>query len=267
MSMLFSNCPINRDTCDGCGNYETCAEYHKIGYESSSEHNKTKQASSFERCLDSAIRQIGKVWAALEETQDKLRVKDIEGANMAAFEATDSSEKLTKLIRGLPAYSGHPKAMEMIEGAMSKNFPVEIGYTQEGWFCLRIPILLPKKSKGSPDYITEPIYPAMRRFWEGRKPIRFAHTVVVFRHVYSRERPERQYRDHDNIELNKVLDIVAQYAMADDSPLICDHYYCSAPGDSERTEVYVLPQNWFGNWLSLKDSIPEQGVKLYEDIV
>ena len=222
-----------------------------------------KQPTGFERCLDSANRRIGKVWAALEETQTFQRVGNMAGAYAAAFEAAIHSEKLTLLTRALPAYTGHPGAKAMMERTVQDEFPIEIGFTVEGWFCLRIQALLPKKNKGSVDYLTEPLYLAMKRFWHRKLPVRYPCNVTVFRHVYSRERPER--RDHDNIELNRVLDVVAVYVMPDDSALRCAHYYCSASGGSERTEVYVVPQSEFIDWLAMKDSIPEEGVTLYEN--
>ena len=70
-------------------------------------------------------------------------------------------------------------------------------------------------------------------------------------------------RDHDNIELNMVTDIVALYVMEDDAPLCCRHYYCSAAGSTERTEVYVVPRTSFGDFLLLEDQMPDEGVKLY----
>ena len=226
-----------------------------------------EQPSGFERCLDSANRRIGKVWAALEETQAHFQHHDLEGAYMVAFEAAEHSEKLTNLCRELPAYTGHPHAREMIEETMLRNFPVEIGFTAEGWFCLRLPLLLPKKNRGSPAYISDPLYPAMKRFWRGKPPVHYPYNVAIFRHVYNRERPERQYRDHDNTELSMVLDIVALYVMVDDSPLRCRHYYCSAPGSQERTEVYVVPRNEFRQWLDQEDHIPDGGVTLYENLL
>jgi hypothetical protein len=224
-----------------------------------------KQPSGFERCLDSANRRIGRVWAALEEIDTHLRRRDMEGAYDAAFEAAEHAEKLTNLCREMPAYSGHPRARAMIEDAMLENFPMEIGFTAEGWYCVRIPALLPKKNKGSPAYISDPLYPAMKRFWHGKPPARYSFNVTIFRHVYDRERPERQYRDHDNIELNRVLDIVALYVMPDDSPMRCQHYYCSAPGSANRTEIYIVPQTEFIAWLAGKDTIPDEGVMLYEN--
>jgi hypothetical protein len=226
---------------------------------------KKPPASPFERCLDSAERRIGKVWAALEETREFLNRGDSQGANNAATELEDQSERLTLITRVLPLYSGHPQAAAMMEELILKIFPVEIGFTEEGWFLMRLPSILPKKSKGSAAWLTDPLYPAMNRFWAGKQPVRYPYNVTIIRHIYNRERPERQYRDHDNIELNKVIDIVALYVMVDDSPLRCRHFYCAAPGSVDQTEVYVVPQEEFAAFLLQLDSIPDGGVKLYEN--
>ena len=71
-------------------------------------------------------------------------------------------------------------------------------------------------------------------------------------------------RDHDNIEINMVSDIVAMYVMPDDGPAVCAHYYCSAAAEQERTEVYVVPKSDFPAWLSGEAAMPDGGVKLYE---
>lgn len=152
-----------------------------------------------------------------------------------------NSERLTLLTRALPGYTGNPLAKAHVEKAIKEAVPVEIGYTAEGWFCLRIPLLLPKKSDGSADYIRGYLYPAMQRFFQDKPPIRYPECVLIFRHVYNEDRPERERRDHDNIEVNIVSDIVALYTLPDDGPGICNHYYCSAAAKSERTEVYVVP--------------------------
>ena len=94
-----------------------------------------------------------------------------------------------------------------------------------------IPTLLPKKQKGSVDYIRDYLYLAMGEFFRGKQPVRYTDCVLIFRHIYRHDRPERRYRDHDNIEVNAVTDVIALYVLFDDSPLHCSHYYCSAPGN------------------------------------
>ncbi len=96
-------------------------------------------------------------------------------------------------------------------------------------------------------------------------PVRYNNCVLIYRHVYDAARPERQRRDHDNIEINMVSDIVAMYVMPDDGPSICSHYYCSAAGTEDRTEVYVVPRESFPIWLVTEKAMPSEGVKLYAE--
>lgn len=176
----------------------------------------------------------------------------------------ECTEQLTLAARTLPSYIGHPDAETQVEAILKQEISVEIGYTKEGWFSVRIPMLLPKKSKGSTDYIRSFLYPAMRDFFVEKPPVRYREAVLIYRHVYDRRRPERQMRDHDNIEINMVSDIVAMYVMPDDGPAVCAHYYCSAAAEQERTEVYVVPKGDFPIWLSGEVAMPDGGVELYE---
>lgn len=182
-----------------------------------------------------------------------------------AMKLEEQVEKLVLLTRALPAYTGAPEAHSGVEKIMAQIIPVEIGFTKEGWFSVRLPMLLPKKSSGSADYIRSFLYPAMRRFFMNKLPVRYRDCVLIYRHVYDKKRPERQRRDHDNIEINMVSDIIAMYVMPDDGPSTCAHYYLSAVGNSERTEVYVVPKSEFPIWLAKEESIPQEGVRLYEN--
>ena len=80
---------------------------------------------------------------------------------------------------------------------------------------------------------------------QSRPPFRFPKSVIAFRHVYNYERPERLYRDHDNIELNAVVNVVALYLLRSDGPQHLEHYYCAACGETDSTAVYLVPQNDF----------------------
>lgn len=199
--------------------------------------------------------------AAMEYYLDE---EDSESYFQQALLIEECAEQLTLAARTLPSYIGHPDAETQVEAILKQEIPVEIGYTREGWFSVRIPMLLPKKSKGSTDYIRSFLYPAMRDFFVEKPPVRYREAVLIYRHVYDRRRPERQMRDHDNIEINMVSDIVAMYVMPDDGPAVCAHYYCSAAAEQERTEVYVVPKGDFPTWLSGEAAMPDGGVKLYE---
>lgn len=224
-----------------------------------------KAASAFLQVLDKTEAKIKRMRKELAAARAFYEAGNVTQAYSAALRLEEASERAVLLTRALPVYTGFPCAAMDADDVIAMCIPVEIGFTAEGWFALRIPALLPKKQTGSTDYIRSFLYPAMREFFTGKEPVRFTDCVLIYRHVYDRSRPERKKRDHDNIEVNMVSDIVALYVMPDDSPEVCAHYYCSAEGSEERTEVYVVPRTDFPMWLVTEKAMPEAGVTLYEN--
>lgn len=223
-----------------------------------------KTHSTFQKALDKIDAKIQELHEQAFSVRRSYQDGNIKQAYESALRLEEVSEKTVLLTRALPAYTGNPKARLETENLIKLSIPIEIGFTEEGWFSLRIPALLPKKDAGSADYIRSSLYLAMREFFLDSQPVRYNDCVLIYRHIYARDRPERKKRDHDNIEVNMVSDIVAMYVLPDDGPSVCSHYYCSAQGQSDRTEVYVVPQCGFTEWLENEKQMPEQGVKLYE---
>lgn len=219
--------------------------------------------SYFQMTLEKTIRQTEKLLKILQAVQTDYADKRMEAAMEKAVSAAKQAEEVALLTRALPAYTGHPRAKELTRDAIAEAIPIEIGFTDQGWFCLRMPILLPRKEKSSRSYIRDVLYPVLEQFAVGRR-FRYRNCVLIFRHVYDRNRPEREYRDHDNIELNTVVDAIAMFFLVDDTPLECRHYYCSTAGSTERTEVYIVPRSEFEDWLAQENSIPEIGVFLHK---
>lgn len=223
-----------------------------------------KTHNTFQKALDKIDAKIQELHEQAFSVRRSYQDGNIKQAYESALRLEEVSEKTVLLTRALPAYTGNPKARLETENLIKLSIPIEIGFTEEGWFSLRIPALLPKKDAGSADYIRSSLYLAMREFFLDSQPVRYNDCVLIYRHIYARDRPERKKRDHDNIEVNMVSDIVAMYVLPDDGPSVCSHYYCSAQGQSDRTEVYVVPQCGFTEWLENEKQMPEQGVKLYE---
>ena len=220
----------------------------------------------FQIQLDSAIKEAEKLLKKLNAVKSDYADKRMEEALSKSVTAARISESVALKTRALPAYTGHPQAEVMVQKALEEAVPIEMGFTEEGWFCLRMPILLPRKEKSSRSYLRGFLYPAFERFTYGKSKIRYRNGVLIFRHVYDKNRPEREYRDHDNIELNTVVDAIAMYFLVDDTPLECRHYYCSAAGDEERTEVYIVPRADFESWLSMEKESEKLRKKLYENL-
>lgn len=118
-----------------------------------------------------------------------LEADDIETAYDKALKLEAVTEKTTLLTRVLPAYTGHPRGNEMVEEIIVDSVPVEMGFTAEGWFCLRMPTLLPKKQSGSTEYIRGYLAPAMSSYFAGKPRVRYKDCVMIFRHVYDRLLP------------------------------------------------------------------------------
>ena len=135
-----------------------------------------------------------------------------------------------------------------------------------GWRCATPRKLRLRSWLITADYLKDILFPAMDRYYHTHRSVckRYHGAVLVFRHVYTEDRQERLKRDHDNIEVNTVADIVTLYVLIDDAPAYCSHFYCSGVGDEERTEVYVIPRSEFAKWLEVEKTMPKEGVKLYE---
>ena len=174
------------------------------------------------------------------------------------------SEKACLRMRKFPTYLGNLDAMKKVQEIIDSEMNVEVGYTEQGWFCVRMPFLLPKKESGSSEYVKNMLYSALSKFFKNKVRDVPIQAVLVYRHVYEESHPEKQMRDHDNIEINQVSDCIVLWAMEDDSPTYCEHFYMSARGDNSRTEVYVIPHDEFGEFVKIKDSMPKEGVNLYD---
>ena len=208
----------------------------------------SKAISPFRELTAKIGHQIHKIQADFDALLELID-RDFSEANELAFCLAAECEKLTLMARSLPLESGRPRSAGRMEQVMLENFPVEIRVNESGQFHMSFPALLPRKERGSPEYIRGALYPAMRRFFDGRPRVHFRNCVVIFRHVYNRRRPARRYRDHDNIEVNAVVDLLALFLLDDDAPLFCSHFYTSAQGEADRTEVVVLAPSEFPRWL------------------
>ena len=203
-----------------------------------SRRRKTMLPPSFQTtllALEGKLRQL----QTLERTV--LQAAALEDENVAyctASQLADACEQAVLLARALPACTGRPHVV------LRHRPEIRSANAGGGWIhpvragspC-GMPMLLPKKERGSAAYVRMLLLPALRRFFQGKLPVRITPCVLVFRHVYARDRPDRALRDHDNIETNMAADCVALYVMEDDNPAACSQYECSAKGDRERTEI------------------------------
>lgn len=127
----------------------------------------------FQIQLDRAVKEVQKLLKQLTAVKMDYAEKRIEDALKKSVSAARIAESVALKTRALPAYTGHPQADVMVQEVITDAVPVEIGFTEEGWFCLRMPILLPRKEKSSRSYLRGILYPALEKFSHGKEKIRY----------------------------------------------------------------------------------------------
>lgn len=204
-----------------------------------------------------------------EGFNDALRLA-ADGDEVKAYEllldVVKMSEKSVCNLRELVSRYGYPEEQDELEQIVLGSHPVDIGFTEEGWFVVRMDPLAKTKALASKQYIRGIISPAMRKFFADKPNVRYPKCVLIFRHVYDRSFPVRHMRDYDNVEVKQVTDVVAMYVMVDDNPVNCRAYHCCAVGNCCRTEVYVVPQDEFIQWYHQELDIPDEGVLLSDQV-
>ncbi|GHU78932.1 hypothetical protein FACS1894191_0610 [Clostridia bacterium] len=191
----------------------------------------------------------------LEQISDFLnRAKNMEFAGSytdyqdMTREAVRLMEKTTCGMRELILNSTYIKKPEVMN-EIAEIHGITIEYA-DGWYKIVMPALLPhKRPNQSCAYILDPLRHAIRKFEREQYILRLRECVICFRHIYSKELPERAWRDHDNIEVKKVLDVIADKLIVDDTGHWCSNFQTSASGENSATEIYVMPSEKLPEWL------------------
>ena len=106
--------------------------------------------NSFIHLLDKIETQDRRLGMTIRNLRCLTGGKSMELAYAMALKLAEESEKLTLLTRALPAYTGNPRALQDVDAVAAESVPIEAGFTIEGWFCIRLPLLLPKKGAPPP---------------------------------------------------------------------------------------------------------------------
>ena len=211
------------------------------------------------RWTKTQVKKLSKSAGEFQEIAEMIRK---ESKTKALYEIQEYVEKAYPLLakswdilKDLILESGRPNASLVVDQIVKDVAPVEIGFNEKGWFRLKMSSLPPKELASNANYIRDVLYAQLADYHRNvgiQK--RFRRCVIIFNHIYRFDVPENQYRDHDNIELNMVVDAIALYVMEDDGAGRCQHYYYSSPGEENATEVYVVPMEEFVDFIQLSKS-------------
>lgn len=223
----------------------------------------------FDHALDRAISRTRRILDDLKFIREMNR----EGKKDVVYKFTlltaEDAEFFIRNTRELILSQKTPTGEEDVQRIIDATYPVEIGFNAEGWFGVRIPLLIPKKDNYSVKYLEKRLGPVLEEFWRVRPRFQIAphDSVIVFRHIYSTHRPGWERCVPADSEIDCVIRLFFSYVFRKIFPIEFRHYHCCAIGEEECTEVYVMPATDLGKWISQETSvwsILQKGEKLYE---
>lgn len=205
--------------------------------------------------LDFCEKNLKNMLNIISDFKRKSIVEDSKIANYYALKLINLSEKICLVIRNIPHYidySGNDSdnQFEHIETQMADTWDIKICYTKQGWLHIKLPVMLPKIKQHNVQVIALPLQISLKHFFENKNVDKKIPSVICYRHMYSKEVPTSRYLDHDNIEMKAITDIITDFVLHDDGPQFLNHYHCSSIGEYSHTEVFIVPQNQFSQWLS-----------------
>lgn len=158
------------------------------------------------------------------------------------------TEKLVRIARQLPVVIASPSIRKRIKKNIVNVHNIHVEVNSDFAF-INIPFLLNKKEQGNPLFIKETLYAAFEMYFEDNNYITFTEEmVIIFEHRYMKG--YKSYRDHDNIDVNMIVDVMTCFFLKDDSPNILSHFYTAKTGCEENeTHVYLIKKSNFINFI------------------
>jgi len=181
---------------------------------------------------------------------DKAFAADIKDTNKLLHKVAISSEYLTRNLRDHVAngYFGATKkdylltAAEVLEISVSEN---------NGIVEIVIPGLLPKRKNKGANFIYDPLFSVLKKYSDDNgPPQRRGKSVMCFLHHYNKELGLKdRVRDHDNIELGDIKNIITLYFLVDDSGFWCRDYHETVLSDKDKTSILIMSPEQFKEWI------------------
>ena len=107
------------------------------------------------------LKQTKNICNDMSEVVDNFENLTYEEINDRCLKMVALYEKGCLKMRKFPSYLGNPNAMKEVQEIIDEVMNIEVGYTEQGWFCVRMPFLLPKKESGSSEYVKNMLYSAL----------------------------------------------------------------------------------------------------------
>ena len=138
-------------------------------------------------------------------------------------------------------------------GSYAQNVAEHLGISVKGSVDevveITMPCLLPTRKKPNTNFLLDPLNVELGMFVLNNRFARFKDCVICFVHIYDKSTPERKIRDHDNIEVRDIMNVINAHLLTDDSGLYCDNFSSTELGEENCTRIYVMAKDKFPDWV------------------
>lgn len=169
----------------------------------------------------------------------------------SVMEASKISEQLTGHLRELVLdVSVDTKLLWQYQKEVAKIHGIGIRY-QRNVICIRLPSLVPHRKSSYTDFLDRPLSAALQEWClkqtkEGAEIPKYHHAALCFVHWYQ---SSAQVRDHDNLEVKHVQDILSLFFLQADDGIHLDLYHTSQNAEENATWVYLMEREHFPEWV------------------
>lgn len=163
------------------------------------------------------------------------------------LEAIKLSERFTNQVRLLSPNTFMVNYEDKLTDIFIKEQDLAFEVLDDHGFKLTLPFMLPKKKDYQSNaryYRTIIEYYLQKVSWDMKISRITEPVTLLFIHGYDKDRDQSKWRDHDNIELNVVVDRLATYLITDDNGYNCKHFYASQTAEKNQCEVFIIKNRY-----------------------
>jgi len=203
------------------------------------------------------IMEVGDDIRRLEQDVIALQSVDIvgypENYSSLSHQSLVKGEFIAKKLRELVYSTTNISWLELLERS-ANNLGIVVKYDNSGIVDITIPCLIPNRKKKSKEFITAPLHAALERFVldrpQGSPFEKFTHCVICITHLYDEVLfGIGRKRDHDNIEIKGIIDVINSFLLTDDTGNLCDIYNTSKITNADFTRISIMKKDMFPQWI------------------
>ncbi len=105
---------------------------------------------------------------------------------------------------------------------------------------ITLPVLpLKKPDHSNCSFISDPLLWCLKEYHKNHPSHIFESARITVCHCYPKDTPSRMVRDYDNIEVKKIIDVLALFFLHDDNMGCCEVLHTSRFHDYSKTEIII----------------------------